>query len=159
MYSSSYQKSQSVKLVYADPAKIYCNMSPAPVCAGGQATIHTCRHPQTNKRMAVKRIVLPRSGSEKQKTMQMAMDEAKALANCQSRSIVRLADPNVYEALGSVFIIMEFISGRTLYEALLRQRRSFQEHEIVRVLKVSQLAHPVPFQKSCFIDFNFVQFG
>lgn len=139
MYQS-YHKQQCVKLVNADPAQIYRNMSPTPVCAGGQATIHTCRHPQTNKRFAVKRICLPRSLKEKQRIKQMAMDEATALASCQSRSVVRLADPNVYEAFDSMFIIMDYISGRTLYEALIRQRRPFQEYEIAKILKV----RPIP---------------
>jgi serine/threonine protein kinase len=133
----SYHNQQKIKLVNADPAQIYRNMSPAPVCAGGQATIHTCRHPQTNKRIAVKRIALPRSLKEKQKIKRMAIDEATAIANCHCRTVVGLADSNVYEIFDSIFIIMDYISGRTLYEALIRQRRPFEEHEIVKILKVS----------------------
>jgi serine/threonine protein kinase len=139
MYKS-HNRQVSVKLVSADPAQIYSNMSPTPICLGGQATIHTCRHPQTGKRIAVKRICLPRSLKEKQKIRQMAINEATALANCKCRSIVRLADPNIYEAYDSVFIIMEFISGRTLYDALIRHRRPFEEHEIVKIIKVRLVA-------------------
>ena len=135
MYKS-YNRQPNVKLVNADPAQIYSNMSPTPMCMGGQATIHTCRHPQTGRRIAVKRICLPRSLSEKQKTRQMAINEAAALASCKCESVVRLADSNIYEAYDSVFIIMEYISGRTLYESLIRQRRPFEEPEIVKILKV-----------------------
>ncbi|CAO3664274.1 unnamed protein product [Umbelopsis ramanniana] len=134
MYKS-YNRQPNVKLVNADPAQIYSNMSPTPICMGGQATIHTCRHPQTGRRIAVKRICLPRSLSEKQKTRQMAINEAAALASCKCESVVRLADSNIYEAYDSVFIIMEYISGRTLYESLIRQRRPFEEPEIVKILK------------------------
>jgi len=97
---------------------------------GGQAQVFLAVEQDTDQRVVLK--TLRRSGRKFESTRRRFRRETLALASLKHENIVRVVDS--FEAFGRPFIVLEYVHGETLAEAVIRRR--YSNHELLDILLV-----------------------
>lgn len=88
--------------------------------AGGQGVVYAARDPELNRDVAVK-LVRVHSKAEREATL----DEAKALAKLSHPNVVAIFDVGVVDE--QVYLVMEFVGGRTLRTYAQESGRTYRD--------------------------------
>lgn len=98
---------------------------------GGVGVVYRAFDTQTGKPVAVK--ILQRAQAQTERILEVFKREAHVLQSLDHPSIVRMIDFQTYR--GNYFIVMEFLEGETLKEALARAAQPFSLDRAFRLIE------------------------
>lgn len=101
----------------------------APIGRGGMSEVWLCRDLRLDKLWAIKEIRPGVDGAQAEANRRAILDEAYFIKRLDHPAIPRVVD--VLEEGPSVFVVMDYVDGTSLAEALTRRGRPFEQDDVI----------------------------